>query len=625
MIFSIKMDDKLSHIKMPDKNACRICWNEIFGEGFSIFSKASHNFLTYSQMYLHLSKIEPEDEPQSLCWGCAKELTAAYKIIKKVEEKEKIVNNPQRQVKSGQVNSSGKDQTISAEESKPSVFEMVVIKVEPQDYSDMELSEPENFPEMVPELSSDDQDSSSDSDVSEEDDVKPVKPVFRKKSKSTYRPPPMAGNLIQCALCIYNTYNTTNYENHVMNHHDQQKLKCDGCEDIFQYIYELDAHRKELHNATEKYVAKVVSVVPSSDNTKEQKGDLKQEISDTPIKSTVQEIPVEEKQYKLDCLGRRIPISRKYKDREVKWPRKERKLPIQCPLCSYSGIGKSNFRNHYRVKHNKQELQCDGCDAKFHLFYRLYRHREEEHNFSHEYVVDESLKVKDEIVPRPRLKKEDKDFQCPQCDEVLRGPRKLNDHLKDVHNIVKEPTRFKVICNFCGKFVVNYNLEAHIRHLHPEHRDPFICDYCGEKPKSKTSLLRHMQSVHKLALKVNGAPCGLMCRFCTEVFRTKHLRVTHEVRNHTFEYKFKCSICDKKFVKKQHMVEHLKRHAKGKIKQSRLNCHICGEFFSRKKILAEHITAVHFANETASFSENLAQNLAHLVAIKYEQNNTYNE
>ncbi|XP_063700537.1 PR domain zinc finger protein 5-like [Culicoides brevitarsis] len=598
--------------EMPTKNACRICWNTIIGEGFHINSIATNNTLTYAHLYIHLSKIEPQleyqDEPESLCWGCAKDLVSAYKIIRKVEEKEKIDYQPEVHMKI-KVPSSGSQNNLKVtEDVKPSIFEMVVCKVEPQDYSDVENSEPEFFDE-------------NDSD-SEDSDDKPPEKVKRKKSRKKYKTsykPPLAGNLIQCVLCIYNTYNSTNYENHVLNHHNELKLKCDGCEKTFQFIYELDAHRKDLHHFVEKYVAKVV---PNSKIDKiEEKHGTKQETTGQIVSQTT-----EETQYKLDCLGRRIPLNRKYKDREIKWPRKERKLPIKCPLCPYTGIGKSNFRNHYRVKHNKQELQCDGCDAKFHLFYRLNRHREEEHNFSHEYVVDESLKVKDEIVPRVRQKKEDKDYQCSHCDSILRGPRKLNEHLKEVHSIIKEPTRFKVICSYCGKFVVNYNLEAHIRHLHPEQRDPFICDYCGDKPKSKTALLRHMQSVHKLALKVNGTPCGLICRFCPEVFRTKHLRIAHEVRSHTFEYKFKCSICEKKFLKKQHMVEHMKRHAKGKIKQARLNCHICGEFFSRKKILAEHISATHYEHDTSnSFPENLAQNLTHLLALKYEQNTSYNE
>lgn len=606
-ISSIKLLDKPSEKKLPAKNACRICWDAIIGEGFHINSKVSpRSPLTYADMFLHVSEVEPIDDPESLCWGCSKILTNAYRMMKKVEEKENIVNEPKLQTKLRKERR--KSESSIEEDIKPSVFEMVVIKVEPENYSENEISEGENLD--VDDFSNDD-DSDEDFDADEDIEEKTVH-----KIRKTCRSYIQYKNLIQCALCIYNTRSKEHYQKHVFDHHNQKMLKCDRCDKIFQFVYELEAHRKDDHNATEKYVAKVV-LNANAENTDDKKNVVKHEIFDSHQLTTLQE--TEEKQYKLDCIGRKIPIHRAYKKGEVKWPRKERKLPIQCPLCPYTGIGKSNFRNHYRRLHNKQELQCDGCPAKFHLFYRLNRHREEEHNFSHEYVVDESLKLKlHEIQKVPKIKKEEKDFQCPQCDQVLKGPRKLNDHLKDVHNFVKKrPERTKEICSFCGKFVAN--LEYHIRHLHPEQRDPYICHYCGDKLKSKTTLLRHMQSTHKLALSQRGTPCGLMCRFCTEVFRTKHLRIAHEVRIHTLDYKFKCSLCDSKFLVKSDFTKHLNRHAKGKMKQARLNCNICGEFFTRKKILAEHI-ATHFATGVPQYSESLAQNLAYLGTLKCEIN-----
>lgn len=606
-ILSPNFDDNKSKMKLPATDDCRICWNRINGQGFHMNSKgSSYNSETFAQMYLHVSGIEPEDDPKSLCWGCAKDLTFAHKIMKKVEEKEKIGRrSPEFQI----------ERTPREREVKPAVMEMVVIKVEPEDYCEMD-EENGSFDAGV--------DYSSSDDSTEEEAPKPrkiaVKQASQGQKKFTHKP-----NVIQCALCYYNTRNKENYEKHVWDHHSQHKLKCDGCDEEFLFVYELDTHRKNEHKLTDKYKAQVAPewVLPPIIKTEDQKVLIKQEICDstgeTPSQAT------EEKQYKLDILGRRIPINRKYKKREVKYPKKEKKLPISCPLCPYTGLGKSNFRNHYRVKHNKQELQCDGCEEKFHLFYRLYRHREEVHDFSHEYIVDESLKVTYEpLKDRPKKPYERKPkhgiyYPCSMCDQILKGPRKLNDHLKDVHNYVKERTSVKVICNFCGKFVANQNLEYHIRHLHPEHRDPFVCHYCGEKLKSKTTLLRHMQGAHKLALSLRGSPCALMCRFCTEVFKTKHLRISHEVRNHTFDYRFNCTLCEKKFFIKRHLAAHMKAHERGNLKKSKLKCHICGEYFSRKQILTEHIST-HYSNEVTSISDNLAKNLAHLVALKYEQN-----
>ncbi|XP_063697792.1 PR domain zinc finger protein 5-like [Culicoides brevitarsis] len=607
-------ETKSSGKRNPSTDDCRICWNRIIGQGFLLDSKSSsHSSETFSEMYYYVSGIVPKAEPKSLCWGCAKELTFAHKIMKKVTEKENLQEDHTEilEEKTDKI-------IVEREDVKPTSMEMVVIKIEPDDFYEMDTENVDSVEDEERSSSSDAESSSSTEVSSDEEDPKPrkstVKRTPNKKTSQSNKP-----NLIQCALCIYNTRNKENYKKHVFGHHPEQKLKCDGCEKEFLFIYELEAHRKEIHGFVEKYVAQLKPdwVLPPVSKYEGEKIAVKQE-------STV-ESNAEEKQYKLDILGRRIPINRVYKKREVKYPKKERKLPIQCPLCPYTGIGKANFRNHYRVKHNKQELQCDGCEAKFHLFYRLYRHREEEHNFSHEYVVDESLKVTyEQIKDRPRKPyvrkpKHGQYFPCPKCDQMLRGPRMLNDHLKEAHNYVKDRSSEKVICNFCGKFVANQNLEYHIRHLHPEQRDPFVCDYCGEKLKSKTILLRHMQAVHKLALKVNGSACALMCRFCTEIFKTKHRRISHEVRIHTFDYRFNCTLCGKKFFMKRHLDAHMKAHAKGNLKKSKLKCHICGENFSRKQILADHIST-HCTQEVSSFSDNLAKNLVHLVALKYEQN-----
>ncbi|XP_063697793.1 PR domain zinc finger protein 5-like [Culicoides brevitarsis] len=565
-----------SDSKPPTKDACRICWNKIIGEGFHINSKVNpRSAVTYAQMFLHVSEIQQMalQDPESLCWGCSKILINAYRMMKRVEEREKIISEPKPLKIPHKIERKKTNIIPVDEEKKPSLFEMVVVKVEPQDFSDnMENSDIEPL-EFVDENSFDNASSEDSDSESEDEEEYEKKRRVRKTPKKNYLPPTQYKNLIQCALCIYNTRNKENYKKHVLGHHAHQKLKCDSCNEVYQFVYDMETHRKEEHNATEKYLAQVVSNPAVFENRgSDEKLIVKHEIFDLPLPNSVR--GGEEKQYKLDCIGRKIPINRTYKKGEVKWPRKERKLPIQCPLCPYTGIGKSNFRNHYRRLHNKQELQCDGCEAKFHLFYRLSRHREEEHNFSHEYVVDESLKLKmHEIQRLPRLKKDDKEIQCQECDQVLKGPRKLSDHLKEVHNIIKKrPERVKEICSYCGKFVAN--LEYHIRHLHSEYRDPYICHYCGDKLKSKTTLMRHMQSSHKLALSQRGSPCGLVCRFCPEVFRTKHLRVAHEVRIHTFEYKFKCSLCDSKFLVKSDFTKHLNRHAKGKMKQSRLNCSI---------------------------------------------------
>uniref|UniRef100_A0A336LTP3 CSON004400 protein n=1 Tax=Culicoides sonorensis TaxID=179676 RepID=A0A336LTP3_CULSO len=401
-----------------NEDPCRICWKPIIGKGFDIDTKPAHMTLTFSQIYSYISGFKPKNGSKVLCWGCSKDFIHAYKLTKQVEEKEKILSGEVPKIEKRKISkkrSFDESPTYETQNYDPPVqnldFEMIVVKPEPisdsegeygsVDYGGNEFqnfSENEFEPENSNELSEpallrplvvieDIKKELNDEGSSNDEKVKPKQetPIFVSQHKRS----------IQCILCDFTSPTVESYRAHARKMHPNVKMKCDGCSFTHHYITTLETHRKEMHWYKHKYVLKLAN--ENENETKNEQtddGDEKPLIAKQEIKS---EPPCEVPQpiVKMQTAHGK-PLGRK-KQGEIKWPRKSKKIPIKCPLCPYSTIGKDNFRNHYRNQHNKQELKCDGCDAKFHLFYRLNRHREEEHGFEHEYIVDESLKVQ----PKP--------------------------------------------------------------------------------------------------------------------------------------------------------------------------------------------------------------------------------
>lgn len=148
--------------------------------------------------------------------------------------------------------------------------------------------------------------------------------------------------VIQCVLCSYNTLKKCNFQKHVERVHKRAKMRCDGCNASFHLIYMLEKHRVAEHGFFHEYVVD---------------------------ESLIQLEPVEVNSDKL-------PL-------------------IECPLCDYKSTSKDNYGKHVKRTHNRESLQCDGCEESFHLVHVLDQHRRVKHGYSHRYeVVKKSSSLK---------------------------------------------------------------------------------------------------------------------------------------------------------------------------------------------------------------------------------------
>ena len=195
---------------------------------------------------------------------------------------------------------------------------------------------------------------------------------------------------------------------------------------------------------------------------------------------------------------------------------KERNEHFSCTDCEKSFMSKSALLCHKRVQHSSEEkvkctictsvfnhqislqrhmknhdvgaekFKCDKCEKSFMRKDRLTRHKQSVHNF-----------VNVKINSVESMKNEDK-FTCKMCQMSFSGSNSKDELIEHLVRKCKPVERFS--CNVCDKdFSTRFNQTQHRKSAHfgmPQ--NVFHCEVksCAFLTKYKTSLTRHMQSMH---------------------------------------------------------------------------------------------------------------------------------
>ncbi|XP_044040602.1 zinc finger protein 276-like isoform X2 [Siniperca chuatsi] len=157
---------------------------------------------------------------------------------------------------------------------------------------------------------------------------------------------------------------------------------------------------------------------------------------------------------------------------------------------------------------------------------------------------------KDDKAPRPPKRRKKPPVQYVRCEmegcgTVLAHPRYLQHHIKYQHLLKK-----KYVCDHpsCGRlFRLQKQLLRHAKH-HTDQRD-YICEYCARAFKSSHNLAVH-RMIHTGEKPIQCEICGFTCR--------QKASLNWHMKKHDAEasYQFSCSICGKKFEKKDSVVAH---------------------------------------------------------------------
>ncbi|VEN56005.1 unnamed protein product [Callosobruchus maculatus] len=250
-----------------------------------------------------------------------------------------------------------------------------------------------------------------------------------------------------------------------------------------------------------------------------------------------------------------------------------------CPICTYRTIYMDRFNQHRWTHSSVRLIKCQHCTSTFTKKFALDDHIVRQHP---EFIDSINRKI----------------HECSYCMYKTASNSKMNDHIK-IHSkkdSKKDKTEQFFRCNNCDiGFKNKQYLDDHVIQKHPD----FIasvttkiheCSYCAYKTSVKTYLNRHM-SIH--------CDAAITCNYCDATFKRKCSLNDHIVKKHPYfstsvtSKIYKCSQCEFKTVKQQHLSKHILKHPVGSSNVKPLNCSHCNVEFKLKKSLDNHILRKH--------------------------------
>ena len=179
-------------------------------------------------------------------------------------------------------------------------------------------------------------------------------------------------------------------------------------------------------------------------------------------------------------------------------------------------------------------------------------------------------KVSDEGIKstRPRLK-----YQCSECDKRFAFKAHLNSHT------VSHQTIRQYACEYCGKaFKRQQNLKQHVAiHLNEKRHK---CKICGKGFNTNSMLCSH-KVVHKAR---NEGLKKHVCGYCGRKFIRRQNMKSH-MKRHLKKGQYKCTNCDKVLRTGTALTRHMKTHEAVR----NCPCEICGKLFTQQYITKTHM------------------------------------
>ena len=225
----------------------------------------------------------------------------------------------------------------------------------------------------------------------------------------------------------------------------------------------------------------------------------------------------------------------------------------KCESCGKTFTDARNLKRHIHIIHEgRKNHKCKSCGKSFSQSHHLKHHIQVIHD-GH------------------------KDFKCESCDKSFSTKQQLEIHIKVVH---KKQLDFE--CHICGKkFGHKQEMQMHVeRH---DNTMKYQCEKCEKLFAVKADLNRHIRSTHN----EQTVKCGT----CEKIFSCQERLKIHELRVHTLEKSFQCTMCPRKFVSQSILNRHFK--TSHEIDGKKFKCDICPSRFAAQNALKKHIETVH--------------------------------
>lgn len=172
----------------------------------------------------------------------------------------------------------------------------------------------------------------------------------------------------------------------------------------------------------------------------------------------------------------------------------------------------------------------------------------------------------------------DIEFSCKCCKKTFKRQRTFLDHMQKYGtNTKNKPHK----CTDCGKsFLGGCVLDAHFKSVHIYSRKKHKCNECPKMFRSQSVLKAHL-SGHRRDTGVKLYKCDI----CKKSFPDRYYIAIH-MRMHSGEKPFQCTVCGDRFSTSSYLSLHTRKH-NGDLKRHK--CHICEKAFIQKFTLREHL------------------------------------
>nr|XP_022905012.1 zinc finger protein 808-like isoform X2 [Onthophagus taurus] len=177
------------------------------------------------------------------------------------------------------------------------------------------------------------------------------------------------------------------------------------------------------------------------------------------------------------------------------------------------------------------------------------------------------------------------DYDCEICQQKFQSKCEIVSHIRFSH------PKCKLYC-YCGSILRNSSeLNTHKK----DHRNSFICHFCGDNLPTKIKLKMHILSLHRKIL-------SLSCGICLKLFETQHILRDHVRLAHKERLKplTSCTVCGKNYGSKWKTFDHLNK-SHGRIFRP---CRICLEVFNNESELQNHYDFIHSESKNKSTGKN---------------------
>ncbi|CAH1117282.1 unnamed protein product [Phaedon cochleariae] len=426
-----------------------------------------------------------------------------------------------------------------------------------------------------------------------------------------------------CNLCPFLCTKDSKITEHLENAHKNKtviklpELKCPACQNIFYHKMSLRSHLIHDHGVGNSDLSQIIqAVIYYSNKTKSKMKEAKHKIHEK-LQNVEKHTEINDFSTDTKSMGANNYAGQHQADYSNGLPNKHEPITIplpqiEIPLSSSVKINNSTMKqnitkhldsneikcglpnckvklqdlekmNYHINSHSGDGFKCLDCGETFLFWKPLTSHLWRYHNINMELFSCDKCEYKTYSLAKLNnihkfIHSDDKSFLCDICNKAFKNNKQMRNHKlthkdKAIHS-----------CEECSKtFGDKRQLRSHMDVVHKKLR-PFLCNFCGYKGSSRSSLKMHVRQ--------HTGEKPFSCSACSYTTSDHNSLRRHKLR-HTGHKPYKCSYCSYACIQTSTYKMHLKTKHPGMEKDLMFTCHHCQFRSVSREIYSVHMATVH--------------------------------